>query len=76
MRAFNTDKDLKDVIDSLINDPSLLELEPHVRAKGQVHKLRGELRKYLNRPVFYSQHIQYLKDVIKDIEDMHPEIKN
>jgi len=45
-------------------------------ARVKIHRLKAELRKYLSRSEMFAKQIDYIRSVIKEIEDEHPELKN
>lgn len=67
-------RSLEEVVEELLNDESLKNIkDPIIRARVQIQRLKGEMRKYLSRPKMFAAHIAYIKDKIREIEEQFPE---
>jgi hypothetical protein len=67
---------LEEVVEELLTDENLDKIdEPAVKAKIKIQRLKGEMRKYLNRPKIFAAQIDYIKKKIREIEEQYPEAK-
>lgn len=70
-------RSLEEVVTELLsNDEELKNIkEPAMRAKIKIQRLKGEMRKYLNRPRMFDKQIAYIRSKIKELEEQFPEAK-
>lgn len=71
LKAINKDnRDLEEVVSLLINSKDLEIIQDvSYRKKIQIQRIKGEMRKYLNRPRMWAMQIEYLREQIKKLED-------
>jgi len=76
MRSFDKNgRTLQEVVEDLLKDTKDLKgLSESVKTQVKIQRLKGELRKYLNRPQMYSMQISYLRDKISELEKHLSEI--
>jgi len=77
MEAIDRNKrSLEEVVVSLLNEADLsLIADEAYKAEVQIQKIKGEMRKYLNRPRKWITQIEYLKNQIREIERNYPQMK-
>lgn len=60
---------LEEVVEELLKDTKELEgLSEPVKTQVKIQRLKGEMRKYLNRPKMYAQQIAYIKNKINELD--------